>query len=89
MSILKPLISLMMISSFCLSDCTDALNKCQSYNLKLEENIKLKDEKITVLLRQRDEALKLASDSQPLLPAWTYVVIGMAAGSLLVIGLKK
>lgn len=83
------LISLTINSSFCLPDCSDALKKCTEYNLTLEQAVKLRDDKISILLKQRDEAVQIAKEAQPLLPAWGYVIIGMAAGSLLVIGLRK
>lgn len=86
---MRSLLILLITSSLAFGDCQSKLAVCTDYVKVLEETNQLKDQKIEILIKQRDEAVKLAADSQPALPGYAYIFIGIAAGLVTGLVIKR
>lgn len=65
------------------------LGLCQKLTNDLKTTNSLLEQKVSILTRQRDAAeAEVARTSNPLLPTWTWVIIGVAVGAGTIIAIK-
>jgi hypothetical protein len=68
-------------------DCTAKIEQCKLVIEDYRMTVDLLHQRSTILERQRDEAIKQASN--PVLPGYFWVLTGALAGSLVVLYIKK